>query len=76
MHHLAQNFAMEIEAKIEKEDLLGVFGPTLKYKDIYLGKMNGESVSVEEFVEGTFTKYINKDGLPSEEVGQLSRDIF
>ena len=55
---------MEIEARIEKEDLLGVFGPTLKYKNIYLGKMNGESVSVEEFVEGTFTKYINNDGLP------------
>ena len=72
MHHLAQNFAMEIEAKIEKGDLLGVFGPTLKYKNIYLGKMNGESVSVEEFVEGTFTKYINNDGLPC---GNIEEDL-
>ena len=34
MHHLAQNFAMEIEARIEKEDLSGDFGQTLKYKNI------------------------------------------
>ena len=72
MHHLAQNFATEIEAKIEKEDLSGVFGPTLKYKNIYLGNMNGESVSVEEFVEGTFTKYINNDGLPC---GNIEEDL-
>ena len=31
MHHLAKNFAREIEAKIDNEDLSGVFGPTLKY---------------------------------------------
>ena len=34
--------------------------------------MNGESVSVEEFVEGTFTKYINNDGLPC---GNIEEDL-
>ena len=65
MHHLARNFAFQIEEKVNKDELSDVFGPTLKYKSIYLGSMSsGESVSVEEFVKGNFTKYINNDGLP------------
>lgn len=73
MHHLARNFAFQIEEKVTKEDLSGVFGLTLKYKSIYLGSMSsGEIVSVEEFVKGTFTKHINNDGLPcGEERGEL-----
>ena len=44
MHHLARNFAFQIEEKVNKDELSDVFGPTLKYKSIYLGSMsNGES---------------------------------
>lgn len=73
MHHLAQHFAMEIKTRIEKEDLSEVFGPTLKCKDIYLGNMNGESVTVEGCVEGTFMKYINNNALPC---GNTEEELF
>ena len=64
MHHLARNFALQIEKKIEEDDIIDLFGPTLKYKNIYLGKLqDGEIVSVEEFITGVFRKYINNDGL-------------
>ena len=36
---------------------------SLSYNNIYLGKMEGgEVVTVEEFVKGSFDKYINNDG--------------
>ena len=73
MHHLARNFAFQIEQQVHKEDLSDVFGSTLQYKSIYLGNMSsGDSVSVEEFVKGNFTKYIN-DGLPC---GDQGNELF
>ena len=41
-----------------------IFGPTFKYKNIYLGKLQDEEVvSVKEFIPGEFRKYINNDGM-------------
>lgn len=62
MHCLAQNFANQLRQEIEKANLQESFGPTLKYGNIYLGKKGEEYVTVEEYVEGKFDKYINNDG--------------
>ena len=62
MHCLAQNFANQLRQEIEKANLQEPFGPTLKYGNIYLGKKGSEYVTVEEYVEGEFDKYINNDG--------------
>ena len=60
MHHLARNFALQIV----NHCIIDLFGPTLKYKNIYLGKLqDGEIVSIEEFITGVFRKYINNDDL-------------
>ena len=39
------------------------FGPTFEYKKVFMGKTNsGELVSIEEYIEGDFIKYINNNG--------------
>ena len=38
------------------------FGKELQYGNIYLGKKDEDCVTVEEYVEGDFDKYINNDG--------------
>jgi hypothetical protein len=58
---LARNFAWKLDQHIEKEDIMEMFGQTLKFKKVYLGKMQG--VTVEEFIEGTFKKYLNNNGM-------------
>ena len=75
MHHLARNFAAQLHKKVMEDDLSDVFGNTLKYGNIYFGKLpDGKFVTVEELVEGTFTKHINNDGLPyGDETDELSR---
>ena len=62
MHCLAQNFANQLRQEIEKANLQESFGPTLKYGNIYLGKKGEEYVTMEEYVEEKFDKYINNDG--------------
>jgi len=62
IHCLAQNFAIQLRQEIEKANLQESFGPTLKYGNIYLGKKGEEYVTVEEYVEGEFDKYIINDG--------------
>ena len=57
MHALARHFAqmMQREAPLE-------FGETFTYTKLYYGKLNDEAVTVEQFIEGTFIKYINNTG--------------
>ena len=47
---------------------LELYGKTLAYKHIFLGRINGETgeqwVKVEEFIDGEFTKYVNNTGIP------------
>ena len=62
MHYLARNFASQLREKIEKEQLME-FGPTFEYKKVFMGKTNsGEFVSIEEYIDGDFIKYINNNG--------------
>ena len=64
LHYLARNFAAQLHTDLEKEDNLILFGDTLSYNKVMLGYIRNrdEYVTVEEFVSGTFDKYINYDG--------------
>ncbi|CAB4007574.1 transient receptor potential cation channel subfamily M member 6-like [Paramuricea clavata] len=63
MHLLARNFAKQLQQEVCKRNNEEVYGEFMSYNNIYLGKMDdGEFVTVEEFVKGSFDKYINKDG--------------
>ena len=57
MHALARHFAqmMHNEAPLE-------YGDTFTYTKLYYGKLNDEAVTVEQFIPGKFTKYINNTG--------------
>ena len=62
MHSLAQNFALQLKEKIRKEKLKE-FGATFEYKNVYMGKVDGgECVSMEEYIDGDFIKYLNNNG--------------
>ena len=62
MHHLARNFTSQMKEKVEKERLTE-FGTTFHYKKVFLGKMSdGDYVTIEEFIDGVFVKYINNNG--------------
>jgi hypothetical protein len=64
MHMLAKNIALKLEQHLIKEDLEQMYGETLKFKKIYLGKIQDNKwVTVEEFIEGTFKKYLNNNGM-------------
>lgn len=69
MHMLAQNMCIQLEKELERESVLELYGETLKYNTIYLGRITDEIddlqwATVEEFIPGKFTKYINNDGEP------------
>jgi hypothetical protein len=62
MHSLAQNFALQLKEKICKEKLQK-FGDTFEYKNVYMGKVDGGGcVTVEEYIDGDFIKYLNNNG--------------
>eukprot|EP00794_Sanderia_malayensis_P013427 gene13427-14807_t len=62
MHTLAKNFAHKLEMQLGKDRKLDEYGDTLKYRKLYMGRYNGEFVTVEEFIEGIFYKHINNNG--------------
>ena len=51
-----------MKEKVEKETLTE-FGTTFHYKKVFLGKMSdGDYVTIEEFIDGVFVKYIKNNG--------------
>ena len=63
MHYLARNFAARLSQELQTSDNRILFGETLKYNKIFLGKLESdEYVTVEELVEGSFVKHINNNG--------------
>ena len=64
MYMLTKNFANQLAQKIKKDDLLE-FGQALQYGKIYFGKDldKGDCVTVEEYIDGNFVKYINNTGM-------------
>lgn len=62
MHYLSRNFAARLHQELEQRNQLECFGETLKYNKVFLGKIDSEYVTVEEYAPGPFTKYINNTG--------------
>ena len=61
-HYLAGNFAAKHRDELIASDNEILFWETLSYKKIYVGTIDREYVTVEEFIDGTFCKYINNNG--------------
>ena len=63
MHLLARNFACMLEQKIVEKHAIDAFGKVPRYRKIYYGEDDkGDCVTVEEFIDGKFTKYLNNTG--------------
>ena len=63
MHLFARNVSLQLHQEVRKRNAKEVYGEVLSYNNIYLGKMDdGNFVTVEEFADGGFEKYINNDG--------------
>ena len=57
MHSVARNIAQRLAKKAPSE-----FGHTFEYNRVYFGMIHQEPVTVEEYVDGEFIKYVNNDG--------------
>ncbi|KXJ10632.1 Transient receptor potential cation channel subfamily M member 6 [Exaiptasia diaphana] len=57
MNSLSRNFALSLSAEAPPD-----FGKTLTYTKVYLGKLYGEYVTIEKYLEGTFSKHVNNTG--------------
>ena len=62
MHYLARNFTAKLKEELVAQDNEILFGETFSYKKIFMGKIGEEYVTIEEFVDGTFRKYVNNNG--------------
>ena len=64
MQGWANNFAEQVAAKVEKDGKSNIYGQTFRYVDAFLGKVQStdEIVTIEQYVSGTFRKYINNNG--------------
>ena len=66
MHLLAKYFASQLDAEVKSNESSDLFGTTFRYtvyRKIFHGETeDNEYVTVEEFIPGVFTKYINNTG--------------
>lgn len=65
MNALARNFAQSME--MDKPAL--EFGRSFTYTKVYYSVLNGKFVTVENFLDGTFQKYINHTGKVCNDAG-------
>ena len=71
MQYLARNFASQLKDRLSKERL-NEYGQSFEYKSVSMGKAeDGEFVTVEEFIDGEFVKFINNNGIVCEEDSTL-----
>ena len=61
MHMLAGNFPEQLQSCVATH-CLNELGPTFSYNQVYMGKISSEYITIEEFIEGKFEKYVNNDG--------------
>ena len=63
MHMLARNSTKTLEKELQLNGNLELWGKTLTYNKIYMGRLYGHSggewLTVEEYIDGKFTKYLN-----------------
>ena len=50
--------AVNLSTAVKKANKQRLFGQTFQYQDIFLGKIEEEFVTIEEFISGEFIKYI------------------
>jgi hypothetical protein len=62
MHALAKNIASQLTRKVNEDDLTTQYGETLKFKDVFFANLDEECVTLEEYIEGDFVKYVNNTG--------------
>ncbi len=65
MHALAKNIASQLTRKVNEEGLTTQYGETLKFKDVFFANLDEECVTLEEYIESNFVKYINNTGVTS-----------
>ena len=64
MHTLAKNLCEKMNEALLKKDALKEYGELLHFNKVYMGKLeDGESVTIEEFIDGEFVKYMNNTGV-------------
>jgi hypothetical protein len=71
MHSLAQNFASQLKTSVEQNGMQESFGDCFHYGSVYFGKKGDKFVTVEEFVDGEFSKYINNYGTLCNNVNEV-----
>ena len=62
MHALAKNIAEQLGRKVQELNVSKEFGEALRYKDIYLAKLDSDCFTLGEFIERKFQKYMNNTG--------------
>ena len=74
MHAVARHLAQKFERNSPTK-----FGECFKYNWCYYRMFDGEHATVEEFVPGSFVKYVNNNGNcvpPPEDGTQDLKDLF
>ena len=82
MHTVARNFCYQLKAKICIEGVSEEYGECLYYGEVYFGKRDdGGCVTIEEFIPGTFVKYMNNTGImctthsEHKDIGQTAENL-
>ena len=57
MHTVARQLTKKFSSIVPEQ-----FGQSFAYNKVFYSRLNDEPVTVEEFVSGQFTKYVNNDG--------------
>ena len=62
MHHLDDSMAAGLSVAVKKTKNQELFGEFFRYTKIFIGKMDDEYITVEEFINGEFITYLNNTG--------------
>lgn len=74
MHTVARQLTKRFSSIVPEE-----FGQSFAYNKVFYSRFSDEPVTVEEFVSGQFTKYVNNDGnciIPKEDAHPEFKEIF
>lgn len=73
MHSVARHLTKQFTLKVPKS-----FGKSFSYNKVFFAMYDGQPVTVEEFVPGAFTKYVNNDGhcIQPSEASESVEEIF
>eukprot|EP00112_Aurelia_sp_Birch-Aquarium-sp1_P011464 Seg2410.5 transcript_id=Seg2410.5/GoldUCD/mRNA.D3Y31 product="Transient receptor potential cation channel subfamily M member 6" protein_id=Seg2410.5/GoldUCD/D3Y31 len=74
MHSLARNFCQQLSKRVT-EVCPVEFGKVPSYGDIFLGKIQDEVVSIEQYVSGDFVKYINNTGKVDQSLDEVGEKM-